>query len=72
MLEAIDLCQQIAGRSLDYTLSERARIGDHRWWISDLQAFKADYPGWRLTSGIEDVLRDIYEHNVERWAAIGG
>jgi CDP-paratose 2-epimerase len=70
MLEAIDLCQQIAGRELDYTLSERARIGDHRWWISDLQAFKADYPGWRLTYGIEDVLRDIYEHNVERWAAI--
>jgi CDP-paratose 2-epimerase len=70
MLEAIDLCQQVAGRELDYTLSERARIGDHRWWISDLQAFRADYPGWRLTYGIEDVLRDIYEHNVERWAAI--
>jgi CDP-paratose 2-epimerase len=70
MLEAIDLCQQIAGRALDYTLSERARIGDHRWWISDLHAFKADYPGWRLTYGIEDVLRDIYEHNAERWAAI--
>jgi CDP-paratose 2-epimerase len=70
MLEAIDLCQQVAGRELDYTLSERARIGDHRWWISDLQAFKADYPGWRLTYGVEDVLRDIYAHNVERWAAI--
>jgi CDP-paratose 2-epimerase len=70
MLEAIDLCQQVAGRELDYTLSERARIGDHRWWISDLQAFKADYPGWRLTYGVEDVLRDIYQHNVERWAAI--
>jgi CDP-paratose 2-epimerase len=53
MLEAIDLCQQIAGRELDYSFSERARIGDHRWWISDLQAFKADYPGWRLTYGIE-------------------
>jgi CDP-paratose 2-epimerase len=70
MLEAIDLCRQIAGRELDYTLSDRARIGDHRWWISDLQAFKADHPKWRLTYGIEDVLRDIYEHNAERWAAM--
>jgi CDP-paratose 2-epimerase len=70
VLEAIDLCQQIAGRELDYTLSERPRIGDHRWWISDLQAFKADYPQWQPTYGIEDVLRDIYEHNAERWAAI--
>jgi CDP-paratose 2-epimerase len=67
MLEAIQLCQTIAGRELDYTLSEQARIGDHRWWISDLDAFKADHPQWQLTFGIEDVLRDIYEYNVERW-----
>ncbi len=69
MLEAIDLCQSITGRELDYTLSETARVGDHRWWISDLQAFKSDYPQWQLTYGIEDVLRDIYEYNAERWAA---
>jgi CDP-paratose 2-epimerase len=69
MIEAIGLCEGIAGRKLDYTLSEQARIGDHRWWISDLAAFRADYPEWQLTFGIEDVLRDIYEHNVEGWAA---
>ncbi len=67
MLEAIELCQKIAGRELDYTLSDSARIGDHRWWISEIQAFAADYSDWRLTYGIEDVLRDIYEYNVERW-----
>jgi CDP-paratose 2-epimerase len=69
MLEAIELCQEIAGRELDYTLSDQARIGDHRWWISDLEAFKADFPDWRLTFGIEDVLRDIHDFNVERWTA---
>jgi CDP-paratose 2-epimerase len=68
MIEAIGLCEEIAGRKLAYTLSEQARVGDHRWWISDLAAFMADYPRWRLTYGIEDVLRDIYEHNVEQWA----
>jgi CDP-paratose 2-epimerase len=69
MLEAIAMCQDIAGSHLDYTLSEQARIGDHRWWISDLSAFRADYPGWRLTNGIEDVLRDIHDYNAERWSA---
>jgi len=69
MLEAIELCEEIAGRTLDYTLSDEARIGDHRWWISDLAAFEADYPDWRLTFGIEDVLRDIHDHNVDRWTA---
>jgi CDP-paratose 2-epimerase len=50
--------------------NERARTGDHRWWLSDLQAFKADCPGWRLTYGTEEVLCDSYAHNAERWAAI--
>jgi CDP-paratose 2-epimerase len=70
MIEAIRLCEQIAGRKLSFTLAEQARIGDHRWWISDLAAFKADYPQWQLTFGIEDVLHDIYERNVEEWMAM--
>ena len=69
MLEAIALCEQITGRSLEYTLSDQARIGDHMWWVSDLVAFKADYPDWDLTFGIEDVLRDIHDFNSERWLA---
>ncbi len=67
MLEAIELCQEIADRELDYELSPDARIGDHRWYVSDLSAFQADHPGWRLTFGIEDVLRDIHARNVDAW-----
>lgn len=70
MLEAIELCQQIAGHELDYKLSDEARIGDHQWYVSDFGTFEADYPQWRLTYGIEDVLKDIYEHNVEQWQAL--
>ena len=69
MLEAIELCQRIAGRQLHYTLSDQAQIGDHRWCISDLAAFRRDYPQWSLTAGIEDVLREIHDFNVERWQA---
>jgi CDP-paratose 2-epimerase len=69
MLEAIELCERISGRALNYTLSDQARIGDHRWWVSDLDAFKRDYPGWTTTYGIEDVLRDIHDFNIERWSA---
>jgi CDP-paratose 2-epimerase len=69
MLEAIELCQQIAGRELDWTLSDEARIGDHRWWISDLAPFQQDYPAFEITYGIEDVLRDIHAFNLEQWTA---
>jgi CDP-paratose 2-epimerase len=68
MLEAIALSEQIAGRELDWDLDETARIGDHRWWISDLREFRADYPSWQLRHGIEDILREIHERNVELWS----
>lgn len=69
MLEAIDLCQQIAGRELDWTLGDDPRIGDHRWWISDLRPFTRDYPGWSVTRGVEGILRELYDANAERWLA---
>src|SRR3954452_20609275 len=67
MLEAIEACERIAGRELERELSEENRIGDHRWWISDLGEFRRDYPEWDVRHGIEEILKQIYEHNVERW-----
>jgi CDP-paratose 2-epimerase len=69
MLEAIQSCERIAGRKLDWSYSDDARVGDHKWWISDLGPFKADYPGWQLNWNIEDTLRDIHDQNVEHWSA---
>ena len=69
MLEAIALCERIAGRQLNYTVSDTARIGDHRWYISDFTDFALDYPGFTLDYGIEAVLLEIYEANAEQWAA---
>lgn len=36
MLEAINLCEEITGKKMNYTYSEGNRIGDHIWWISDV------------------------------------
>jgi CDP-paratose 2-epimerase len=69
MLEAIELCQEIAGRELDWTLSDRARMGDHRWWISDLSGFRADFPDWELEYDVQEMLKEIYERNFEHWTA---
>jgi CDP-paratose 2-epimerase len=71
MLEAIDLCQRISGRELDWTLAAEPRVGDHRWWISDLRPFEQDYPGWALTRSLEQILREVHDRNAERWLAGG-
>ena len=67
MLEAIALCEEIAGRELDWTLSDEARIGDHRWWISDLRELRADYPAWGPVRDVPAILREIHDANVASW-----
>jgi CDP-paratose 2-epimerase len=69
MLEAIELCQEITGRPLDWTYDDRARRGDHLWWISDTRRFRDDFPGWRVQRDVAATLREIYEANRERWAS---
>ena len=65
--EAIRICEAIAGRELTWKLSDDNRVGDHRWWISDLKPFKRDYPEWDITFDVEAMLREIYDRNVDRW-----
>ncbi|HEU4944355.1 MAG TPA: NAD-dependent epimerase/dehydratase family protein, partial [Solirubrobacterales bacterium] len=69
MLEAIAICERIAGRELKWEMSDKARIGDHRWWISDLDEFGSEYGGWRPKRDLEMILREIYEANAERWVS---
>jgi CDP-paratose 2-epimerase len=69
MIEAIELCEEVAGRSLEWTLSDRARMGDHRWWVSDLEEFRRDYPEWELEYDLRGILREIHDQNVDRWLA---
>lgn len=67
MLEAIQLCQEIANRELRWTYSESNRVGDHIWWINDNSKFINHYPAWKLKYNVPQILQEIYEANWERW-----
>lgn len=61
MAEAIQLCERITGKPMNYQYSETNRVGDHIWWISDTSKFEAHYPAWRLNYNIEDILTQIHQ-----------
>jgi CDP-paratose 2-epimerase len=69
MREAIVLCEDVAGRKLDWTYTDTNRIGDHIWYISDMAKFRAHYPGWKQRYDLRGLLEEMYERNVERWLA---
>lgn len=67
MLEAIEICQDITGRPMNYSYIDENRSGDHIWYISGLTKFSQRYPNWRITYDVPQILREIYEKNSERW-----
>jgi CDP-paratose 2-epimerase len=69
MIEAIQAAELIAGKRLDWDYSDRARIGDHKWWISSNAAFRSRYTGWSVLHDTETILQEIHDENVERWSA---
>jgi CDP-paratose 2-epimerase len=66
MLEAIDLCERVSGRQLQYAYTDKARIGDHIWWISDVGKFQRHYPEWRVTYDTSGILTELYSNLVTR------
>lgn len=67
MLEAIMLCEDIAGKKINRIYEEKNRIGDHIWWISDVSKFKKHYPNWKYKYGLKEILIEIFENGKERW-----
>lgn len=61
MIEAIDLCQEITGKKMNWSYSETNRIGDHIWYISDVRKFQKHYPGWKYEFDLKDILVQIFE-----------
>ena len=59
VLEAIRLIKELSGHSLEYTISDQARSGDHVWYISDVKKFQNHYPNWKYEYDIESILKEM-------------
>ncbi|MBI1317564.1 MAG: NAD-dependent epimerase/dehydratase family protein [Candidatus Hydrogenedens sp.] len=69
MMEAITMAEEITGKKMDTVYRDENRIGDHIWWIGNLGRFEEHYPEWKINYGIERIMQEVYEANVERAGA---
>jgi CDP-paratose 2-epimerase len=60
MMEAIKICERITGNKINYSYAKENRIGDHIWYISDVNKFKKNYPDWSYKYNLDDILSQIY------------
>jgi CDP-paratose 2-epimerase len=66
MLEAIALCEEVSGKKLQWTYSETNRIGDHIWYVSDVNKFRQHFPQWSYRYDMRGIVAAIYEGWCER------
>lgn len=66
MIEAINKISNILGFKLDYTISKDNRVGDHIWYISDVNKFKNHYPNWDYKYNIDDIINEMIKHELKK------
>jgi CDP-paratose 2-epimerase len=70
VLEAIAMCEDVTGRSLDWSYVDENRVGDHIWWVGDNGKFSEHYPGWQLRYDVAKILEEMFETNRSRWTPV--
>lgn len=60
ILEAIKICEKLGKKKFNYEILKDNRIGDHKWWITNCNKFKRDYPNWKQKYSINDIITEIY------------
>lgn len=61
ILELIKIIYTLTKKKLTYYYITQPRRGDHKWWITDYSKFKKQYPTWKITYSISDIILDIYQ-----------
>ena len=61
ILEAFQTIRKISGKPMKYEYVEKARIGDHICYISDLTKMKAHYPQWDIAKDLRTILIEIHD-----------
>lgn len=66
MLEAIEIVEKAAGKKLSYSLSDKAREGDHIWYVNDVSKFQNDYPAWKYQHGLNETIVEMVAATEEK------
>jgi len=53
------MAEDMTGKKLETTYTDKSRIGDHICYISDLAKLKSHYPDWSITKSLPQICEEI-------------
>jgi CDP-paratose 2-epimerase len=59
ILEAIEKISIIAKKTPIIKVNEENRIGDHKWYVTNNGKFQKDYPNWKISYSLENLIEEM-------------
>ena len=59
ILEAIKIIEIKTRKKMLFKFTKKNRVGDHIWYVSNLQKFKKAYPKWKMSHNLDKIVSDI-------------
>jgi len=56
ILEVINYLENNVKKKFKKKLLKQSRVGDHKWYVSNMSKFKSDYPNWKQNYNIKEIL----------------
>jgi|TARA_B110000503_G_scaffold64164_1_gene101204 CDP-paratose 2-epimerase len=62
IIEAIKIIEKELQIKIKINYQKQHRTGDHKWWITNNQKFKKDYPKFKITYNIKKIIKELIEN----------
>ena len=59
ILEIIKILKEKYNLKLNYKIIKSNRIGDHKWYISDMSKFKRKHKNWKIKKSLKEIISEM-------------
>ena len=63
VIEALNLVEETTKMKIKKNIIKQNRIGDHIWYISNLNKFKQHYPKWNQKYNTKKIIKELIDYS---------
>ncbi len=59
IIEAINIFEKLTNFEVKRKIIKKPRVGDHIWYITNMEKFKNDYPNWKQNYNTQKIIEEL-------------
>ena len=62
IIEALELIEELTNIKIKKKYTKEPRVGDHMWYVSNIEKFKKHYPNWKQKYNTKKIVEELIEN----------